>query len=331
MPRTGGIFSLIASYFAVDGATITTDQHNPVLEDIAQALTDSLPRNGTAAMTGNLPMGAKKITGLAAGTAASDAVRKDQVQPVDATLTSIAALGTIAGRTIYTTGVDTWAETALTAFARTLLDDTTAAEARATLLLGENLLASSSSVTDANNVIDSGFWRTDGTALNIPEATIGVGFSAQYNSNGNLQIWASLVTGTLWWRKKNVAWSTWAEVTHSGNFAAMLRAAPYVSTAQTITSAGLLTLAHGFGAAPSGLACRLRCQTAEHGWAVNDEMAAELSPSGAPKVNSIWADATNVYVRFSNTASCFNGGNKSTGSAAELTNANWRLIVRAWP
>lgn len=66
MPRTGGIFSLVASYFAVDGATIDTAQHNPVLEDIAQALTDSLPRNGAAAMTGNLNMGAKKITNLAA-------------------------------------------------------------------------------------------------------------------------------------------------------------------------------------------------------------------------------------------------------------------------
>lgn len=331
MPRTGGIYSLIASYLAVPNATIDVVQHNPVLEDIAQALTDSLPRDGSAAMTGNLPMAGKKITNLAAGTVATDAARLGQVQPADPTLTSLAALGTAANRLAYTTGVDTWAETALTAFARTLLDDADAAAARATLLLGENILSTSTAATDANSVADSGFWRTDGAAANIPEATIGVGLSVQYNSNGILQLWASLVNGTLWWRKKNVTWSAWVEVTHGANFAAMLRASPYVSTAQTITSGGLLTLAHGRGVVPSALACRLRCVTAEHGWAVNDEMAAELSPSGATKINSIWADATNVYVRYSNAASCFNGGNKSTGSAEALTNANWRLIVRAWP
>ena len=55
------------------------------------------------------------------------------VQAHDATLDSIAALGTAADKIAYTTGVDTWAEAALTAFARTLLDDTDAATARGTL------------------------------------------------------------------------------------------------------------------------------------------------------------------------------------------------------
>jgi hypothetical protein len=55
------------------------------------------------------------------------------VQAQDAFLTSIAALGTAADRMIYTTGVDTAAETPITAFARTLLDDADAATARATL------------------------------------------------------------------------------------------------------------------------------------------------------------------------------------------------------
>lgn len=46
---------------------------------------------------------------------------------LDAFLTSIAALGTAADRIIYTTGVDTAAETPLTAAARTVLDDATVA------------------------------------------------------------------------------------------------------------------------------------------------------------------------------------------------------------
>lgn len=58
------------------------------------------------------------------------------LQPIDATLTSIALLGTTADVFAYTTDVDTWAETALTAFARTLLDDTTQGAAQTTLGLG---------------------------------------------------------------------------------------------------------------------------------------------------------------------------------------------------
>lgn len=91
MPRSGGIFTLVPGYFAVDGTTIEVSQHNPPLEDIAQALTDSLPRDGSAPMTGNLAMGSNKITGLAAGTNAGDAVRFDQlptVTPTTATLTA---------------------------------------------------------------------------------------------------------------------------------------------------------------------------------------------------------------------------------------------------
>jgi hypothetical protein len=47
------------------------------------------------------------------------------IQAYDATLTSIAALGTAADKISYTTGADTWAETSLTTAARTVLDDTT--------------------------------------------------------------------------------------------------------------------------------------------------------------------------------------------------------------
>lgn len=55
------------------------------------------------------------------------------VQAFDATLTSIALLGTAADKMLYTTGVDTWAEADITAFGRSLLDDANAAAARTTL------------------------------------------------------------------------------------------------------------------------------------------------------------------------------------------------------
>ena len=57
-------------------------------------------------------------------------------QPLDATLTSIAGLGTAADKMLYTTGVDTWAELAVTSVGRGLLDDTTQAAQQTTLGLG---------------------------------------------------------------------------------------------------------------------------------------------------------------------------------------------------
>ncbi|MDK8874416.1 hypothetical protein [Paracoccus sp. SSJ] len=82
MPRTGGIYTLPSGYFATSGEIIQPSQHNPPLEDIAQALTDSLPRNGTAPMTGNLPMGGNRITGIAAAVSGSHVPRYDQVMPL---------------------------------------------------------------------------------------------------------------------------------------------------------------------------------------------------------------------------------------------------------
>jgi hypothetical protein len=57
-------------------------------------------------------------------------------QPSDATLTALAALGTAANKMAYTTGIDTWAETPLTAAGRAILDDAAAADQRTTLGLG---------------------------------------------------------------------------------------------------------------------------------------------------------------------------------------------------
>lgn len=55
------------------------------------------------------------------------------VQAYNATLQSLSSLGTAADRIVYTTGVNTWAETALTSTARNLLDDTSTAAMLTTL------------------------------------------------------------------------------------------------------------------------------------------------------------------------------------------------------
>jgi Concanavalin A-like lectin/glucanases superfamily/Repeat of unknown function (DUF5907)/Chaperone of endosialidase len=56
-------------------------------------------------------------------------------QPLDATLTALAGLATGADQLPYATGTDTFAQTPLTTFARTLLDDTSQAAMRTTLAL----------------------------------------------------------------------------------------------------------------------------------------------------------------------------------------------------
>lgn len=78
--------------------------------------------NELAAALGNDPNFATSMTNALASKQASDA-----------TLTALAGLSTSANQMIYSTGADAFSMTALTAFARTLLDDTSAAAMRTTL------------------------------------------------------------------------------------------------------------------------------------------------------------------------------------------------------
>src|SRR3990167_7195993 len=70
-------------------------------------------------------------------------------QPSDATLISIALLGTEGDKTIYTTGIDTWAETGLTAFGRSIIDDADEATFKATvnLEIGTDVQANDATLT----------------------------------------------------------------------------------------------------------------------------------------------------------------------------------------
>lgn len=133
MPDVGPNFSLPPGYFVQSGDTIVPSQHNPIFEDVAAALNARMMRNGTAPMTGNLQMGANKITGVAAATNPADAPRLDQVTPRSAFLLSASALSLAANEMIYASSANTAAKMTVTAFARTLLDDASAAAMRETL------------------------------------------------------------------------------------------------------------------------------------------------------------------------------------------------------
>lgn len=106
----------------------------------------------------------------------------------------------------------------------------------------------------------------------------------------------------------------------------------FVSTAQTITSGGLLTIPHGLGAKPYNIMPSVVCITASSGYSVGDEiiMPPSISISGAAYGLALWVDATNIYIRFGNVAStALVSAVKGTGAYALLVNTAWQLYVRA--
>jgi hypothetical protein len=74
-----GTYNLPAGNPVVTGTTISSSTTNTTNSDIATALTNCITRDGQSTPSANLPMNAKKLTGLAAGTAAGDSVRYEQV------------------------------------------------------------------------------------------------------------------------------------------------------------------------------------------------------------------------------------------------------------
>ena len=77
----------------VTGTVITSTAFNALTADLATGLSTALTKDGQTTPTANIPMGTYKITGLGAGTVATDAVRFSQLQNVSTT-TYITAAGT---------------------------------------------------------------------------------------------------------------------------------------------------------------------------------------------------------------------------------------------
>ena len=111
MARNGsGTYALPAGNPIVANSTASSTTMNTTLTDIGSALTQSVSKDGQTAMTGNLSMGSNKVTGLAAGTAATDGTNVSQVQAgAYSWLTGVSGTDTITATgqpvmTGYTTG-----------------------------------------------------------------------------------------------------------------------------------------------------------------------------------------------------------------------------------
>jgi hypothetical protein len=108
----------------------------------------------------------------------------------------------------------------------------------------------------------------------------------------------------------------------------------FTSTEQTITSGGSLTIAHGLGVKPDLIKVIIKCNTAEGGYSVGDELfISEYDTSAGANVArgcAIVRGVTNLIIRYGNAPNVFDGLRKDNGAAFNITSANWRTIFLAF-
>jgi hypothetical protein len=93
----------------VTGTVISSTAFNALTADLATGLTTALTKDGQTTPTANIPMGTFKITGLGAGTVATDAAQYGQLQANATTIATVTGTDTLAGSltpalTAYATG-----------------------------------------------------------------------------------------------------------------------------------------------------------------------------------------------------------------------------------
>lgn len=110
-----------------------------------------------------------------------------------------------------------------------------------------------------------------------------------------------------------------------------LFSASYNSGEQTITTQGLLTLAHGLGAEPAFMQAFLINKTAQHNYTPGEVVPIHLMRAGeSAKGISIVADSTNIEVRYGNVTFVWTLLDHLTGTDGLLTNSFWRFLIKAW-
>ena len=299
MPRSGGIFSLISSYFATPGQTIRTEQHNPVLEDIATALTGSVARDGSSPMLGNLPMNGRKITNLGAATLASDVPRFDQVLPSSPYLNAVSGLTLAADRIPYATGPTTAAITPLTVFGRSLIDDANATAGRATL--GAQAAGATLTSLEGLSLVAGDILYATGpdTLARLPKGTAGQVIAQ--NAGLTAPEWVNGFSKS------------------------------YESAQTTVALNTLYTFAHGLGGVPKLMQAYYVCKSATNGYEIGDYVPIL---QGTENYNSnvspaMILSATQIKVRIASNALMESIGIDGTTRSNYLP-ANFDLVVRAW-
>jgi len=106
----------------------------------------------------------------------------------------------------------------------------------------------------------------------------------------------------------------------------------FTSSDQAITTAGTATIAHGLAAVPTLIQTFLVCQSSENGFTTGDIAPVytnSAGPNGAFSGIAFKIDATNITLVYASTGP-YVLANLSNGVAVTLTNANWKLRIKAW-
>jgi hypothetical protein len=167
-----GTYSLPSpQYPAVSGALIKAADYNTILMDLAAALSACMVRDGQSVATGSFSMGGKKITGLAAGSVAGDAVRYEQLTAViTAALAALGALTPSADKFPYFTGASTADMLTIVAAIRAVLASADVAAMRSNMGVAYGTTAGT--VAEGNHLHSGVYEPADATILKT--AAIGV-------------------------------------------------------------------------------------------------------------------------------------------------------------
>lgn len=115
MPFAGGTFNRIYSWQAdaLNGIDISSTRMDAEMNGMATGLSTCILKDGSQTVTADIPWGGKKITGLGAGTASTDAANLGQIQANLTYLNTVAGTNTITASaspaiTAYTEGQALW-------------------------------------------------------------------------------------------------------------------------------------------------------------------------------------------------------------------------------
>lgn len=228
-------------------------------------------------------------------------------QTAAANLTALAGLTGAADRLPYFNGAGTMALATFTGAARTLVAAVDAAAQRAALGLVPGTAAGQIVQLDGAGKIPA----VDGSQLTGIVPADGAVTAAKLASTLDL----SAKTITL----------------PAANVPALTKS--YASTGQTITQAGLLTLAHSLGVRPKIIRAYLQCTTDNAGYVVGDRVEVPIGfdhNSAVVRGITVYFDTTNINVKFANSTNTFILLNKSTGDVATITNTSWQLYIEAY-
>ena len=214
MPRSSGTYTLPAGNPVVTGTTITSTWANTTFSDVATALTNSVPTDGSAPMVGALQMGNNKITGVTDGTASSDVATVNQIS--NPTITG----GTIDGAPIGAANPKNGAFLALSATSAGLTGTCTAptvtpstdssTKIATTAFVQSAITAVSSGVTSFNT-------RSGAVTLSSGDVTTALGYTP-YNASGATVVTTSNISSYAPTVSGSGAYGTWG-ISVSGNAA----------------------------------------------------------------------------------------------------------------